>query len=164
MPFALHVIAVLLPELVLTCVLLRWLPSKRERWVAAMPLPVTIMVALILSSATEASWPGVLAACAGFLWGGLLALTPFRGWVSSWTLPSPDGTRLRWRETVLVAVGVLTPFSGKRMDAALEKAFATRRVVRARGPFPLVLGVALMVLPAVLAVGAGWATGSAGWT
>ncbi|NEB83673.1 hypothetical protein G3I43_05660 [Streptomyces anulatus] len=164
MPFALHVIAVLLPELLLTCVLLRWLPSKRERWVAAMPLPVTIMVALILSSTTEASWPGVLAACAGFLWGGLLALTPFRGWVSSWTLPSPDGTRLRWRETVLVAVGVLTPFSGKRMDAALEKAFATRRVVRARGPFPLVLGVALMVLPAVLAVGAGWATGSAGWT
>ncbi|WP_435599353.1 hypothetical protein [Streptomyces anulatus] len=164
MPFALHVIAVLLPELVLTCVLLRWLPSKRERWVAAMPLPVTIMVALILWSTTEASWPGVLAACAGFLWGGLLALTPFRGWVSSWTLPPPDGTRLRWRETVLVAVGVLTPFSGKRMDAALEKAFATRRVVRARGPFPLVLGVALMVLPAVLAVGAGWATGSAGWT
>ncbi|MEV6439982.1 hypothetical protein [Streptomyces anulatus] len=163
MPHAVRVIALLLPELMLTCVLLRWLPSRRERWIAATPLPVTIMVASVLASATEASWPTVLAACAGFLWGALLALTPFRGWVSSWTLPLPDGSRLRWRETGLVAVGVLLPLSGARTDAALERAFATRQVVRARGPFPPVLGVALMMLPAVLATGAGWAAGSAGW-
>ncbi|MEV7654216.1 hypothetical protein AB0O39_08580 [Streptomyces anulatus] len=163
MPHALRVIALLLPELMLTCVLLRWLPSRRERWVAATPLPVTVMVAAVLAAATEASWPTVLATCAGFLWGALLALTPFRGWVSSWTLPLPDGNRLRWREAGLVAVGVLLPLSGARTDAALERAFATRQVVRARGPFPPALGVALMVLPAMLATGAGWAAGSAGW-
>ncbi|MDX3491040.1 MULTISPECIES: hypothetical protein [Streptomyces] len=163
MPHVLLVIAVLVPEVVLTCALLRRLPVRRERWVAAMPLPVTVVTALALRLVSEVSWPAALAACAGFLWGVLLALTPFRGWVSSWTLPLPGEARLRWSEAAIVVMGVLTPLSGGRTDAALEKAFATRRVIRARGPFPPLLGVALLVLPVVTAVGAGWAADHAGW-
>ncbi|WNF27000.1 hypothetical protein RI138_09205 [Streptomyces sp. C11-1] len=158
MALPLWVLVALIPEVVLTCSLLRWLPVKRERWMAAMPLPVTVVLALTLRLLAEVSWPTVLATCAGFLWGAVLALAPFRGWVSSWTLPLRGEARLRWPEAALVVVGVVTPLSGKRTDAALEKAFAVRQVVRARGPFPAALGMALLVLPTAAAVVAGWVT------
>ncbi|MFJ9622040.1 hypothetical protein [Streptomyces sp. NPDC101181] len=149
----------LVPEAVLTCALLRWLPVRRERWIAAMPLPVTVLMALTLRLLADQPWPAVLATCAGFLWGVVLALAPFRHWVSSWTLASRGEGRLRWREVALAAVGVLTPLPGERVDAALQKAFAVRQVVRSRGPFPTVLGMALLVLPVAAAVGARWLTG-----
>ncbi|MEV7424441.1 MULTISPECIES: hypothetical protein [unclassified Streptomyces] len=163
MVIPLWVLAVLIPELVLTCVLLRWLPVRRERWIPAMPLPVIVMVALALRFGTEASWQVTLATCAGFLWGAALAVAPFRGWVSSWTLPQEGQDPLRWREMALVVVGVVTPLSFKGTDAALEKTFAVRQVIRARGQFPPAMGVALLVLPVAGAVGAGWGMEFAGW-
>ncbi|MXG25917.1 hypothetical protein [Streptomyces sp. YIM 132580] len=54
-------------------------------------------------------------------------------------------------------VGAITPLPVRGTDAALEKAFAVRQVVRARGRFPLLMGVALLAVPATCAVGAGWA-------
>ncbi|MEV7643248.1 hypothetical protein AB0O32_25270 [Streptomyces rubiginosohelvolus] len=156
MALALWVLMAMVPEAVLTCVLLRWLPVRQERWVAAMPLPVTALLVLVLRLSADVPWPVTLATCAGFLWGVLLALAPFRGWVSSWTLPAAGAARLRWGEAALVVVGVLTPLSVGRTDAALEKAFAVRQVARGRGPLPSALGMALLVLPAVAAVGAGW--------
>ncbi|MFD4898608.1 hypothetical protein [Streptomyces sp. NPDC058411] len=162
MTIPLWVLAVLIPELMLTCLLLRWLPAKRERWIAALPLPVTAVSALALRL-TEVSWPDTLASCTGFLWGVMLALAPFSGWVSSWTLPSHGEARLRGREVALVLMGVVTPLSVKGSDAALEKAFSVRQVVRDRGQFPLVMGVALLVVPVTAAVGVGWVTNYAGW-
>jgi hypothetical protein len=91
------------------------------------------------------------------LWGTLLALLPFRGWVSSWPLPVSGDARLRWREVVLVMPGVLTPLSTKRIDAAMEKAFAVRQVVLPRGPFPPLMGVALLALPVLGAAAIWWA-------
>ncbi|MGW0787323.1 hypothetical protein ACWD04_03495 [Streptomyces sp. NPDC002911] len=162
MTIPLWALAVLIPELMLTCLLLRWLPVRRERWIAALPLPVTVVTALALRL-TEVSWPATLATCTGFLWGVALALAPFSGWVSSWTLSPHGQTRLRGREAALVVMGVVTPLSVKGSDAALEKAFSVRQVVRARGRLPLVMGVALLVVPVTAAVGAGWATEYAGW-
>nr|WSZ99607.1 hypothetical protein OH820_31690 [Streptomyces sp. NBC_00857] len=158
MPISLWILAALVPELLVTCVLLRWLPAKHERWIPATPLPAVAALALILRFVAGAPWSATFAACAGFLWGILLALLPFRGWVSSWTLPVPGEARLRWREVALVVPGVLTPLSTQRTDAALEKAFATRRVPRSRGPFPLLLGAALLALPVACAMAAHWAS------
>ncbi|MFB8106114.1 hypothetical protein ACFC3O_25330 [Streptomyces sp. NPDC056007] len=157
MTIPLWVLMVLIPELTLTCVLLRWLPVRRERWIAAMPFPVTAVLALAVRFIAETSWPTALATCAGFLWGVVVALVPFRGWLSSWTLPQQGEARLRWHEGALAMVGAITPLPVQGTDAALEKAFAVRQVVRARGRFPLLMGVALLAVPATCAVGAGWA-------
>ncbi|MFF6904684.1 hypothetical protein ACFY9Q_01925 [Streptomyces sp. NPDC012389] len=157
MTIPLWVLMALIPELILTCVLLRWLPVKQERWVAAMPPPVTVVLAMAVRFIAETSWPTALATCAGFLWGSAVALVPFRGWVSSWTLPQHGEARLRWHEGVLAMVGAITPLPVKGTDTALEKTFAVRHVVRARGRFPLLMGVTLLVAPAACAVGAGWA-------
>ncbi|CAL9555415.1 hypothetical protein [Streptomyces sp. enrichment culture] len=162
MTLPLWVVAALLPEVVLTCVLLRWLPVRHERWIPAAPLPVTLVVALGLRFVAELPWAAVLAGCAGFLWGVLAALLPFRGWVSSWTLPVRGDGRLRWREVGLVALGAVTPLSTGAVRAAMDKAFAVRRVVRARGGFPPLMGVALLVLPVAGAVAAGWAVSAVG--
>ncbi|MBF8174998.1 hypothetical protein KVH22_15925 [Streptomyces olivaceus] len=155
----LSVFAVLVFDLVLTCVLLRWLPVRRERWIPMVALPAVAALALVLGFGVRAPWQSVFAACAGFLCGTVLALLPFRGWVSSWTLPVRGEARLRWSEVVLVLVGSLTPLSTKRTNAAQRKAFTVREVVRERGRFPHLLGAALFVLPALCAVGAGWAAG-----
>lgn len=157
MTLSLWVVAALVPEVVLTCVLLRWLPVRQERWIPAVPLPVTALVALGLRFAAGLPWAAVLAACAGFLWGVLAALLPFRGWVSSWTLPVRGAERLRWHEVGLVALGAVTPLSSAAIRAATDKAFAVRRVVRDRGEFPLLMGVAMLVLPVAGATAAGWA-------
>jgi hypothetical protein len=162
MPFTLGVVAVVLCDLLLTCVLLRWIPAKRDRWIAALPFPLIAALTLTLRHTAGASWPAALAGCAGFVWGILLALLPFRGWVSSWTLPVRGEARLRWREAALVVPGVLTPLSTKRMDAAVTKAFAVRQVVRARGPFPLPLGVTLLTVPVACALAARWASQALG--
>lgn len=37
MPISLWILAALVPELLITCVLLRWLPAKGERWIPAPP-------------------------------------------------------------------------------------------------------------------------------
>jgi hypothetical protein len=102
MPTVLWVVVVLLSDLLITCVLLRWIPAKHERWICATPFPLIVALTLTLRYAAGAPWPAVLAACAGFVWGILLALLPFRGWVSSWALPVPGEARLRWREVALV--------------------------------------------------------------
>jgi hypothetical protein len=162
MPFALGVVAVLLSDLLITCVLLRWIPAKHERWIPAIPFPLIAALTLTLRYAAGAPWPAALATCAGFVWGILLALLPFRGWVSSWTLPVRGEARLRWREVALVVPGVLTPLSTKRMDAAMAKAFAVRQVVRDRGPFPLPLGATLLALPVTCALAARWASQALG--
>ncbi|WP_405687078.1 hypothetical protein [Streptomyces sp. NBC_00057] len=159
----LWVLAVVIPELVVTCSVLRWLPVKQERWIAALPFPVVVVMALALRFVAQAPWPGVLAACAGLLWGVAVALVPFRGWVSSWTLPARGQGNLGWRGVALVVLGVMTPLTTKRSEAAMEEAFAVRQVVRARGEFPLLMGVALLVIPVVCAVGAGWAVDTLGW-
>ncbi|MDX2548844.1 hypothetical protein ACOT81_19695 [Streptomyces sp. WI04-05B] len=157
MPTVLWVFAAALTDLLTTCVLLRWIPAKHERLIPFVPFPLLVALALILRHAVGIPWPAALAACTGFLWGILLALLPFRGWISSWTLPVPREDRLRWYEVVLVVPAALTPLSTRRTDAALEKAFAPREVVRERGPFPLVMGVALSVLPVLGAAAARWA-------
>lgn len=162
MPVSLWVLAVLVPELVITCMLLRWLPSKHERWVPAIPLPLIAALALVLRFVAQVPWPGTLAACAGFLWGIVPALLPFRGWVSSWTLPVRGEARLRWHEMALALLGAMTPVSTRRTDAAMEKAFTVRQVVTPRGEFPLPMGVALLVTPVVCAVGAGWTADALG--
>ncbi|WP_175408494.1 hypothetical protein [Streptomyces sp. TRM64462] len=164
MSVPLWILLVVIPEAVLTCVLLRWLPVRSERWIPALPLPVIAVVALALRFVAHVPWPAAFAACAGFLWGVVLALVPFRGWVSSWTMPVRGDARLRWREVALATVGAVTPVSTKGTSAALEKAFTVRQVVRARGPFPLPLGVALLVVPVACALGAVWAAGALGWT
>ncbi|MGV9287357.1 hypothetical protein [Streptomyces sp. NPDC003719] len=153
------VFAVLVSDLVLTCVLLRWLPVRRERWIPMVTLPVVAALTLVLGFGVGVPWQAAFAACAGFLCGTVLALLPFRGWVSSWTLPVEGAARLRWPEVALVLLGSLTPLSTKRTDAAQRKAFADREVVRERGRFPQRLGVALFVLPVLCAVSAGWAAG-----
>lgn len=158
----LWLVVVLIPDFVLTCVLLRWLPDRRERRIGLIPLPTAVAMALLMRYGAQVPWPGTLAACAGFLWGVAAALLPFRGWVSSWTLPVAGETRLRLREVALVALSVVTPLSTKRSKAAMEKAFAVRRVARARGRFPLLMGVLLLVIPVVCAVGAGWAADELG--
>ncbi|MEV8311948.1 hypothetical protein AB0P36_32675 [Streptomyces flavidovirens] len=162
MVLPLWLVAVAIPEFVLTCILLRWLPDRRERWIPVIPLPAVIMVALIMRYGAQVSWPGTFAACSGFLWGVTMALLPFRRWVSSWTLPIHGEARLRWHEIVLVTLNVTTPLSTKRTKAATEKAFATRQVVHARGRFPLTMGVALLVIPVVCAVAAGLAADALG--
>ncbi|WP_222946893.1 hypothetical protein [Streptomyces sp. TRM49041] len=159
----LRILAVLVPEMVITCMLLRWLPVRQERWIPAIPLPVIAVVALLLRFVAQVPWSAALAACTGFLWGVVPALAPFRGWVSSWTLPVRGDARLRAHEVALVALGVVTPLSTKGTKAAMEKAFAVRQVTRARGPFPLMAGVALLVLPVVCAVGAWSAADALGW-
>jgi hypothetical protein len=155
----LAVFALLVCDLVLTCVLLRWLPVRRERWIAVVALPAAAALTLVLGVGVRVPWQAAFAACAGFLFGTVLALLPFRGWVSSWTLPVAGPARLRWSEVLLVLLGSLTPLSTKRTDAAQRKAFAVREVVRERGPFPQAMGAALLVLPVLCAVSAGWATG-----
>ncbi|MEV8126045.1 hypothetical protein AB0P07_18400 [Streptomyces sp. NPDC085944] len=155
----LTVFALLLCDLVLTCVLLRWLPLRRERWIALVTFPSAAALTLVLGAGARVPWQAAFAACAGFLCGTVLALLPFRGWVSSWTLPVAGAERLRWSEVLLVLLGSLTPLSTKRTDAAQRKAFAVREVVRERGPFPAPMGAALLVLPVLCAVSAGWAAG-----
>ncbi|MFD4143134.1 hypothetical protein [Streptomyces sp. NPDC058572] len=165
MPLTLWVVAVLIPEIVLSCLLLRWLPDRREWPIPLLiPVPAIVVVALLIRYVAQEPWPGTLAACAGFLWGLALALLPFRGWVSSWTLPVHGDARLRWREVVLVALSVATPVSTTRTKAATGKAFAPREVVRERGGFPSAMGVTLLVLPALCAVAAGWAADAVGLT
>ncbi|MFF9506954.1 hypothetical protein ACF1BU_06050 [Streptomyces sp. NPDC014724] len=159
----LWVLAVVIPEFVLTSMVLRWLPAKQERWMAALPFPAMLVMAPTLRFVAQVQWPGVLATCAGLLWGVAIALLPFRGWVSSWTLPARGQGHLGWREVALVALGVLTPLTTKASDAAMEKAFAVRQVVRARGEFPWPMGVALLAIPVGCAVGAGWAVDTLGW-
>ncbi|MFE2357000.1 hypothetical protein [Streptomyces parvulus] len=139
--------------------LLRWLPRRRDRWIPMVTLPVVAALAVILRFGVQVPWLVAFAVCAGFLCGIVLALLPFRGWVSSWTLPVSGEARLLWSEVVLVLLGSLTPLSTKRTDAAQRKAFADRDVVRERGRFPTLLGVALFGLPTLCAVGAGWAAG-----
>jgi hypothetical protein len=163
MSVPLWALAVLMPELVLTCLLLRWLPVKQERWLPAVPLPVIVVMALILRFVGQVPWTVTLAGCTGFLWGCVLALVPFRGWVSSWTLPVGGRARLRWREAVLAVPAVLTPLATRRTDAAMEKAFAVRQVVQGRGRFPPAMGLALLVVPVVCAVGAARAADVLGW-
>ncbi|CAM5648050.1 hypothetical protein STENM327S_06308 [Streptomyces tendae] len=155
----LAVFALLVCDLVLTCVLLRWLPERRERWIALVTLPCAAVLTLVLWAGARLPWQAACTACAGFLCGTALALLPFRGWVSSWTLPVAGPARLRWSEVLLVLLGSLTPLSTRRTDAAQRKAFAVRAVARERGPFPLPMGAALLVLPVLCAVGAGWAAG-----
>lgn len=162
MAVPLWVFAVLVPDLVLTCLLLRWLPVKKERGIPATPLPVVAVMALVLRFVAHVPWPATLATCAGFLWGVVVALLPFRGWVSSWTLPVRGEARLRGLEVVLVLLGALTPLSTRRTKAAMEKAFAERQVVRSRGQMPSVMGVALSVVPVACAVGTGWAANTLG--
>ncbi|MFD5474750.1 hypothetical protein [Streptomyces sp. NPDC127105] len=163
MPISLWILMVMISDVLITTVLLRWLPVKDERWIPGTPFPVIIAIALTLRFVTGTPWPATLAACAGFLWGVILALLPFRGWVSSWTLPVHGDARLRWREVALIAPTVLTPLSTKSSKAAMEKAFAVRQVVRARGQFPPMMGLALLTAPVVCAVGAGWAADALGW-
>ncbi|MGW7278872.1 hypothetical protein ACWGIV_11315 [Streptomyces sp. NPDC054844] len=160
MVLPLWVFALFVSDLVLTCVLMRWLPQRRERWVAAVTLPVLAVLALLLRFGAQVSWTAAFAACTGFVWGTVVALLPFRGWVSSWTLPVHGDARLRWPEAVLVLLGSLTPLSTKRTDAAQRKAFTAREVERHRGRFPRLMGLALFLLPALAAVGSGWATGA----
>lgn len=157
MTIPLWVLAALIPELLLTCLLLRWLPVKSERWISAMPLPVAAMLTMAVRFIAEASWTATLATCTGFLWGVVVALVPFRGWLSSWTLPQQGEARPRWHEIALALVGAITPLSVKGTEAALEKVFAVRQVVHGRGRFPLPMGIALLTLPAICAAGAGWA-------
>ncbi|MFF6780101.1 hypothetical protein [Streptomyces sp. NPDC012510] len=157
MPISAWIVVVTIPEALIACVLLRWLPAQHERWICAVPVPVVATLAVTLRFASDMPWQAALAAGAGFLWGIVLALLPFRGWVSSWTLPVHGEARLRWREVVLIAPAALTPLSTKRTDAAMEKAFAVRQVVRARGPFPPLLGMALLVLPVMGTAAARWA-------
>jgi hypothetical protein len=162
MSLPLAVLTVLVSELVITTVLLRWLPVKQERWIPGLPFPVVVVLVLLLRFAAELPWAAACAASAAFLWGIVAALAPFRGWVSSWTLPVRGEARLRWHEAAWVVLGVVTPRSPKRAETAMEKAFAIRQVVRARGPFPVLLGVSLLVVPVVCAVGAGWAVAARG--
>lgn len=162
MAVPLWVFAVLIPDVVLTCLLLRWLPVKKERWIPATPLPVLAVITLVLRFVAHVPWPATLATCAGFLWGVVLALLPFRGWVSSWTLPLRGEARLRGLEVALVLLGALTPLSTKRTKAAMEKAFAERQVARSRGQMPPVVGVALLAVPVACAVGSGWAANTLG--
>lgn len=157
MTIPLWVLMALIPELTLTCLLLRWLPVRSERWISAMPLPVAAVLTMAVRFIAEESWTAALATCTGFLWGVVVALVPFRGWLSSWTLPQRGEARLRWHEAALALVGAITPWSGKGTDVALEKAFAVRQVVHTRGHFPLPMGMALLALPALCAAGAGWA-------
>ncbi|WP_434597978.1 hypothetical protein [Streptomyces sp. A5-4] len=164
MVLPLWLVAAVIPEFVLTCLLVRWLPDKCERWIPVIPLPAVIVLALVMHYGAQVPWPGTLAACSGFLWGITTALLPFRGWVSSWTLPVHGEARLRWHQWVLVVLSVSTPLSTKRTKAATEKAFATRQIVLARGPFPLTMGVALLVIPVVCALAAGWAANALGLT
>ena len=156
MVLPLWVFTVLLTELVVTCMLLRWLPVTHERWMAATPLPAIVLLAVSLRYVAQVPWSVTFAASTGFLWGVAVALVPFRGWVSSWTLPAQGEARLRWREVALVVPAVVTPLSTKGTSAAVEKAFAARQVVRGRGRFPLMLGVALLVAPVTCAMAAGW--------
>lgn len=156
MPVALAILTVLVSELVVTCVLLRWLPVKRERWIPALPFPVSVVLVLLLRFAAQVPWATACVVSAALLWGVLAALVPFRGWVSSWTLPVHGQARLRGREVAWLVLGVATPASSKKAQAAMAKAFAVRQVVRARGSFPLLLGVCLLVIPVVCA-GAGCA-------
>ncbi|MFD4863041.1 hypothetical protein [Streptomyces atratus] len=62
----------------------------------------------------------------------------------------------------LVVPGFMTPLTTKGSEAAMEEAFAVRQVVRTRGEFPLLMGVALPAIPVVCAVGAGWAVDTLG--
>lgn len=157
MPISLWIVVVMILEVLLACVLLRWLPAKHERWIPGTPFPAIAALAVTLRFATGTPWTATLATCAGFLCGIALALLPFRGWVSSWTLPVHGEARLRWREVALLVPATLTPLSTKWSDAAMEKAFAVRQVVRTRGPFPPLMGVALLVLPVAGAAAARWA-------
>ncbi|WP_328770014.1 hypothetical protein [Streptomyces sp. NBC_00286] len=157
MPISLWIVAVMIPEVLVSCVLMRWLPAKHERWIPLTLIPAIAALAVTLHFITGTPWPATLTACAGFLWGIALALLPFRGWISSWTLPVHGEARLRWREVVLLVPTALTPLSTTRTDAAMKKALAVRQVVRARGPFPPLMGVALLVLPVAGAAAARWA-------
>ncbi|MCF3964897.1 hypothetical protein [Streptomyces fuscigenes] len=162
MPLTLWLAIALIPNVVLTCVLLRWLPERSERWIPALSPLVLAVLVLIVRLATGSAWSGALAAGAGFLWGTVVGLLPFRGWVSSWTLPVRGEARLRWREVLLVLLGAATPLNTRRTKAAMEKAFTPREVPRARGPFPYALGAALFLVPVLCAVAAG--TAAAAWT
>ena len=162
MNILLWVLVASLSDLSITCMLLRLLPVKQERWIPAIPLPVMVITALILRFAVQVSWEGSLAICAGFLWGVMITLASFRGWVSSWTLPVHGTARMRLHEVALVILCAVAPLETKTTAAAMEKAFAVRPVRRGRGPFPLLMGSMLLVLPTVCAMGAGWATRTLG--
>ncbi|WP_030898109.1 hypothetical protein [Streptomyces sp. NRRL F-5126] len=159
MPIILWVAIALVPNVVLTCVLLRWLPVRGERWIPALSLPVLAALVLVLRFGAQVPWSEAFAGGAGFVWGAVLALLPFRGWVSSWTLPVHGEERLRWREVLFVLISTFTPLSTRRTKAAVDKAFTPRQVKRLRGPFPWPLGVALFVVPVLCALVAGWASG-----
>jgi hypothetical protein len=157
-PVSLWVVAVLIPDLALTCILMRWLPVKRERWIVTTPLPGFAVMVLFLHFAGQVSWPETLSACTGFICGTVVALLPFRSWISSWTLPVTGEARLRWHEAALVLLGAMTPLSPRRTKRAMEKAFAPRQVIRPRGQFPPAMGMTLLVIPVLGAVGTEWGT------
>ncbi|MBP0457183.1 hypothetical protein [Streptomyces montanisoli] len=159
MPYILWAAIALVPNVVLTCVLLRWLPVRGERWIPALSAPVLAGLVLVLRFGAQVPWSESFAGGAGFLWGTVLALLPFRRWTSSWTLPVKGDERLRWREALLVLVSALTPLSTRGTKAATTKAFTPRQVERPRGPFPWPMGVALLVVPVLCALAAGWASG-----
>jgi hypothetical protein len=65
---------VLVSEFVVACVLLRWLPVKRERWIPALPFPVIVVLVLLLRFTARVSWATACVVSAALLWGVVAAL------------------------------------------------------------------------------------------